>query len=185
MKTATLIFTLFITIISYSQNIEANKPAIRKTETIEAKENNIALFAETKKNAESGNKFYQRALADMYYKGEGTQKDLKEAFYWYQKSATNGVVGAKANLGYMYYHGEGTLKSYKDAFYWIQEGLGFALDAKTLFYLGNMHFYGQGTEVNKKEAAHWIKKSYEAPFDNEFQARAQKFWEENKLWEYE
>lgn len=179
MKKIIIIFSLLLSINSYCQSGE---------QTID-EEKKIEIFEQTKKNAQDDTKeiqaFAQRTLGEMYYKGEGTEKNLEQAFYWFRKSALEGVVGAKANLGYMYYNGEGTLKSYKDAFYWIQGGLGFEVDAKVLFYFGRMYYYGQGTEVNKKEAAYWVKKSYEAAFENGFHEQAQKFWEDNKLWEYE
>jgi hypothetical protein len=149
------------------------------------------LFEKTEKNARNDKleiqPFAQLELGEMYYDGKGTEKDLKKAFYWFKKSAENGVVGANAKVAYMYYDGEGTLKSYKDAFYYIQRGLGFELDAKSLFYIGRMYFFGQGTETDKIQAAYWIKKAYDAPeiSGNEYQQKAQQFWEENELWKYE
>lgn len=181
MKRIIIIFCVLLTFNSYSQSED------QKVD--EGKE--IALFEKTKKNAQDDTKeiqpFAQMELGEMYYEGKGTEKNFKKAFYWFKKSAENGVVGANARVAYMYYDGEGTLKSYKDAFYYIQRGLGFELDAKSLFYIGRMYFYGQGTEEDKKKGAYWIKKAYEAPAfsENEFQEVAQKFWEENKLWNYE
>lgn len=181
MKRFIIIISLLLSVNHYSQS----------GEQIVDEEKKIAIFEKTKKNAQDDSRetkaFDQRDLGEMYYKGEGTEKDVKQAFYWFKKSAEQGVVGANADIAYMYYNGEGTLKSYKDAFYYIQRGLGFELNAKSLFYFGRMYFYGQGTEVDKKLSAYWIKKAYEAPAhtNSEFQENAQRFWEENRLWEYE
>src|ERR1043165_8604559 len=57
--------------------------------------------------AENGNIDAQYNLGYLYEKGEGTEKDLEKAFYWYQKAAENGNLNAKYNLGYLYENGEG------------------------------------------------------------------------------
>jgi len=46
----------------------------------------------------------QYDLAVSYEKGEGTEKDLEKAFYWYQKVAENGHDFAQN----IYEKGEGT-----------------------------------------------------------------------------
>lgn len=176
MKGILFIASLLLFSNSYAQN---------ENKTIDEK----SLFEKTEKNARNDKleiqPFAQMELGEMYYEGKGTEKNLKKAFYWFKKSAENGVVGANARIAYMYYDGEGTLKSYKDAFYYIRQGLGFELDAKSLFYLGRMYFYGQGTDTNKKLSAYWIKKAYETPVESEYKEKAEKFWNSNELWNYE
>ena len=57
----------------------------------------------------------------MYGKGDGTLKDPKKAFYWYEKAANQGDAFAQFNLGVSYFHGEGTIVDKKKAAYWIEQ----------------------------------------------------------------
>ncbi|PKK62688.1 hypothetical protein RhiirC2_789989, partial [Rhizophagus irregularis] len=41
------------------------------------------------KLVENGNKVAMFNLANKYREGEGTEKNLEKAFYWYQKAAEN------------------------------------------------------------------------------------------------
>jgi TPR repeat protein len=77
-------------------------------------------FEEIEKSAEQGYAQAQYNLGLMYYNGEGTLTDKKQAFYWYQKSAEQGHAKAQYALGGMYYNGEGTLTDKKRAAYWIK-----------------------------------------------------------------
>ncbi len=49
------------------------------------------------KSAKEGNKFAQYSLGNLYYYGNGTDKDLSQAFQWYMKSAEQGQP-------YAYFH---------------------------------------------------------------------------------
>jgi TPR repeat protein len=57
----------------------------------------------------------------MYANGKGVLKDDKQAVYWYQKAADQGLAEAQYNLGVMYVNGKGVLKDYKQAVYWCQK----------------------------------------------------------------
>src|SRR5256885_1148220 len=59
-----------------------------------------------------------------YKNGEGTEKNLEKAFYWYQKAAENGDEYAMNNLAMHYENGEGTEKNLEKAFYWCQKAAG-------------------------------------------------------------
>ncbi|CAB4419710.1 unnamed protein product [Rhizophagus irregularis] len=60
-------------------------------------------------------------LAICYYNGEGVEKNLEKAFYWYQKAAENGNKNAMLSLINNYINGEGTEKNVEKAFYWQQK----------------------------------------------------------------
>src|SRR5204863_524546 len=49
----------------------------------------------------------QNNLGVLYENGEGTKKDLKMAFYWYNKAAENGSKVSLYNLGRCYEGGIG------------------------------------------------------------------------------
>ena len=55
----------------------------------------------------------------MYSRGEGVQKDYKEAVRWYRLSAEQGVAGAQSNLGLMYEKGSGVKQDYINAHKWF------------------------------------------------------------------
>ena len=82
-------------------------------------------FDETKALAERGFAVAQFNLASMYYKGEGTPQDYKEALRWYRASAEQGNAHAQNNLGNMYDEGKGTPLDDKEA---VMESMEFELD---------------------------------------------------------
>ncbi len=51
-----------------------------------------------KKAAEQGDAVAQLNLGNGYYFGNGVEKDLKQAVYWYQKAADQGYEDAKAKV---------------------------------------------------------------------------------------
>src|SRR6266498_4077338 len=78
-------------------------------------------FNEIKKTAENGNENAQYNLALSYHNGEGTERNLEKAIYWYQKAAENGNTDAQYNLATIYYNGEEAEKNLEKAFYWYQK----------------------------------------------------------------
>ena len=58
-------------------------------------------FNEVKKSAEQGEANEQYNLGVMYYNGEETLVDKKQAFYWYKKSAEQGNAEAQYMLRLM------------------------------------------------------------------------------------
>src|SRR5688572_27581080 len=78
----------------------------------------IEMEKEQKRNGNINTKFN---LALSYRNGEGTEKNLEKAFYWYQKAAENGNIKAQYNLALSYENGEGTEKNLEKAFYWYQK----------------------------------------------------------------
>ena len=69
-----------------------------------------------KEIAEKGNSDVQYNLGLIYSNGEGVDKDLKEAIYWFKKSASLNNVLAEYKLGYMYDNGLGIQKDYEKAY---------------------------------------------------------------------
>src|ERR1043165_2209799 len=80
-------------------------------------------FNEAKRAAENNDKEAQYKLASLYRKGEGTEKSLEKAFYWYQKAAENGIGNAKYDLSVCYYDGVGTEKNLEKAFDWYRKAI--------------------------------------------------------------
>lgn len=114
------------------------------------------------------------------------EKNYKEAFKWYKKSAELGNSMAMHNLGVMYDEGEGTLRDDKEAFKWYKKAdflnhlklteLG---DATAMYNLGLMYYHGEGTLKDPQQAKYWIKKAYDAGDKD-----AEETWNTLELWKY-
>lgn len=65
--------------------------------------------------AEAGDSDAQFHLAENYYHGEGIEKDLEKALFWYQKSAEQNNATAQFFLAFMYYEGRGVSKDLNHA----------------------------------------------------------------------
>lgn len=139
-------------------------------------------FNKTKLLAEQGYPKAQYNLGELYYFGEGTLMDKKQAFFWIKKSAEQGYAAAQYNLGVMYDEGKGTLINKKQAFYWYSKSAEQGNTA-ALFNLGVMYNHGEGTLINKKQAAKYIKLAYENSTEAESK-KIKSFWEKYELWKY-
>jgi uncharacterized protein len=62
-------------------------------------------------------------LADMHYKGEGVEQNLKTAVAWYIKAAKKGHAEAQFRLGNMYYSGEFFTEDFTEAAKWFKKAV--------------------------------------------------------------
>ena len=72
-------------------------------------ENTPEYILNMKEIAEKGNSDVQYNLGLIYSNGEDVEKDLKEAIYWFKKSASLKNVLAEYKLGYIYDNGLGAV----------------------------------------------------------------------------
>jgi len=70
-------------------------------------------------NAEKGKMEAQLSLALCYLKGEGVQKDGKEAAKWFRKAAEQGSFSAQSNLAAQYAIGRFIEKDFVEAYKWV------------------------------------------------------------------
>jgi len=93
-------------------------------------------FEEIKALAEKGDAEAQYQMASIYGRGEGVEKDFKEAAKWHRKAADQGFAMAQRNLGAIYYRGDGVLKDYVTSEAWYNiarhNGDGIAMKVKNL-----------------------------------------------------
>lgn len=61
----------------------------------------------------------QAIVAMMYRFGEGVEKDLRQTFSWYQRSANLGYAPAQYNLGIMLAEGHGVVTDLDAARFWL------------------------------------------------------------------
>ncbi len=105
-----------------------------------------------------------------YFFGEGVEIDKDSSFYWYKKSAEQGLAKAQYMIALSYNYGDGIDIDLGKSFYWFKKSANQG-GANAQFTLGVMYLNGNGVPMNKKTTAYWIKKSYENGY--EF---AKKYW---------
>ncbi|KPJ96803.1 MAG: hypothetical protein AMJ55_01600 [Gammaproteobacteria bacterium SG8_15] len=72
-------------------------------------------------DATDGKPEAQMLLGQLYFNGEGVEKDLQAAMYWYEKAAIQGFVDAQYRLGSLYFDGKHDIpKDYDKAYRWLQ-----------------------------------------------------------------
>lgn len=72
-------------------------------------------------HANAGNQHAQFFYAKRLQKGEGMPVDARNAAYWYEQAAKQGVAPAQLNLGIMYLRGEGVTADVKQARAWLEK----------------------------------------------------------------
>ncbi|EXX55357.1 Ack1p [Rhizophagus irregularis DAOM 197198w] len=100
-------------------------------------------------------------LADFYYIGKGTEKNLEKSFHWYQKAAENDHEEAMLNLFICYENGEGTEKDSEKAFYWYKKAAENAAENGVKYAMLNLssnYDNGEGTKKNLEKAFYWYQK---------------------------
>ena len=104
---------------------------------------------------------YQYELAEKYRAGNGVEKDLAKAAYWYQQAATSpgwsasrgvGHNGARMKLAEIYRNGEGVPQDYQQAVYWYQEVIRKNDTAGAKYQIGELYRTG-GPNLPKDEVA--------------------------------
>ncbi|MFD2167827.1 tetratricopeptide repeat protein [Thalassotalea euphylliae] len=116
-------------------------------------------FTHFKKNAKRGNADSIATLAEFYYHGFGTPKNLKQAHLHYRKAARLGVVRAQYKLGLMYLN----VEQYKD----LEQGIKYLKRAayndhiNAPYILGAIYYSERFGDHDKLEADKWLAKAYE------------------------
>jgi TPR repeat protein len=69
--------------------------------------------------AEAGNSAAQFNLGQMYRLGQGIDRDLVEAAYWYHQAAAQGDGQSQYNLGVMYFNAQGVPRNFVFSHMWL------------------------------------------------------------------
>lgn len=96
--------------------------------------------------AKVGDAGAQYRLGELYRNGTGIKKNLATAYYWYKKSAEQGLVSAQYSLGRAYELGEGVNQDFFAASKWYRLAASFGNHRDSQFSLGQMYFKGRGVE---------------------------------------
>jgi TPR repeat protein len=110
-----------------------------------------AKIHEVSSMAKQGQVEAQFTLAEAYYFGKGTGKNLQQALFWYERAAQQGHLKAQRALGAMFELGQGTAKEPKKAAYWYQKSAEQGLP-RAQTNLGILYETGVGVEKNYEAA---------------------------------
>ncbi|KAK8898292.1 hypothetical protein M9Y10_000572 [Tritrichomonas musculus] len=104
-------------------------------------------------------------LGDIYYKGTGVRKNIKEAIKNYEKAAQFNNPDAYCKLGKIYFFGEGVEQDLKKGERYFE----YSAQLKNLedfFYLG--YFYSDGIlfDINIQKAIYNLEKCTESKYEN-------------------
>jgi serine/threonine-protein kinase len=122
-----------------------------------------AAFALAGPLAGSGDRDAQFALAFLYDKGWGVERDLDQAASWYQKAAEQGHLLAQMNLATMYEYGSGVPQSNELAFNWYRKAAEQG-DAEAQNNVGVFYARGLGTRRDDFAATLWYEKAAKQDF---------------------
>ncbi|MFA7368847.1 MAG: tetratricopeptide repeat-containing serine protease family protein [Kiritimatiellales bacterium] len=111
-------------------------------------------------SAEKGDASAQYNLGLCYAKGDGIERDLKEAAKWYLKAAEQGNANAQFNLGCLFGGGKGVDKNYGEAVNWYRKAADQG-DATLQYNVGSSFQYGIGAPQDSCEAVKWYRKAAE------------------------
>ncbi len=105
----------------------------------------ITAFKEFNTLAEAGNTIAQYNLAFLFYEGQGVERNLKKAAFWFNQSALAGHAPSQDTLAYMYNHGIGLPQDSLRAYVWYSIASGNGI------FLAETIKNKLGTELNKTE----------------------------------
>ena len=116
--------------------------------------------AKYEEKAAQGDPWAQYNLGEMYYTGQGVEKNLREAVKWFRKAADQEHAEAQNRMGDAYYNGWGVEKNYKEAVKWYQKAATHeSSDAQTA--MGTLYYNGAGVVKSYFNAFWWYSQAAE------------------------
>lgn len=94
----------------------------------------------------------------IYFTGREVPKDLKLAYFYYERACSLEVAEGCTELGNLYYGGMGVSQNDREALRLYARACELS-DGTGCRYLGDMHFLGQGVEHNLSSAEQYYKKA--------------------------
>lgn len=110
-----------------------------------------SLFWMTKYEKSTHDALAQGYLGAYYNDGLGVEKNKKTAFYWFQKSAMQGLAASQTAMGNFYYYGETVPKDYAKARAWYEKAAAQGHINGSL-NLATLYADGLGGPVDKQKA---------------------------------
>jgi len=115
-------------------------------------------FKTVSAKADKGDPEAQLALAFLYSRGLGVDRNPKKALKWCRKAAEQGYARAQWQLSLYYANGEGVKMDKVEGTRWIRRAADQGL-AEAEFNLGLCYANGEGVDRNTAEAAAWYRKA--------------------------
>jgi len=121
-------------------------------------------FEKIKMQAEDGNAQAQFKLGIMYFYGQETAQNYKEALKWFQKAAEQELPEAQCNTGLMYYEGKGVPQNLTEALKWLNKAAK-QNNPKAQYNLGAMYSLGEGVPQDYIKSYIWFSLAYSNGFE--------------------
>jgi TPR repeat protein len=121
-------------------------------------------FEKIKMQAEKGDATAQFKLGVMYFNGQETAQNYKEALKWFQRAAEQQLPEAQYNVGLMYYEGKGASQNFTEALKWFNKAAE-QNNPKAQYNLGVMYSLGEGVPQDNVKAYMWLSLAYSNGFE--------------------
>lgn len=108
--------------------------------------------------AEMGNAEAMTTVAFMYSVGDGVEKDMYEAMYWYRRAAELEFSDAMCNLGFLHIYGHGIPEDYPKGLQWIKKAVALK-NSQAMCILAECYMNGWGIEENHKTAFEYFEQA--------------------------
>lgn len=118
-------------------------------------------LVEIKAAAEQGNRVAQHHLGRVFVLGEGVQPDLKAAFDWIERAATQSYPPSEFIMARFYYTGHGVGQDNAKAFQWAKRAADHG-HAEAMALVGLANRTGEGTMPDPSQARLWFEAAVKA-----------------------
>lgn len=151
------ILSLSFCSIAETYGIKAVDEQLKSAKDSYSKKNYAEALHLFRELADQGNAEAQYYLGEIYFFGNGVEKDSAEAIKWYERSANQGDANAQNQLGYLYRSGRDVEQNLDEAKKWFLKSADQG-NSDAMFELGETYRF---CEQNFPEAAKWYRKSAE------------------------
>lgn len=142
-----LVIMLFVPVTSWSADLQKGIRAAQSGNFQKA-------FNEFQEHALNGSAHAQSLLGEMYFRGDGVEKDYLLARKWFRRSAEQGWANAYYKLGMLYRKGLGVRSNNVSAAFWYRIGAERG-DTNAQKDLGILYALGEGVDRNLLFAHMW------------------------------
>ena len=108
--------------------------------------------------AEMRNAEAMTTAAFMYSVGDGVEKDIYEAMYWYRRAAELEYSDAMCNLGFLHIYGHDIPENYPKGLKWIRKAVALE-NNQAMYILAECYMNGWGVEENHKTAFEYFEQA--------------------------
>ena len=127
-----------------------------------------------KQAAEQGYAEAQFKYGQMYYNGEGVEKDDAEAMSWFQKAAQQECAWAQFFCGIMYAYGKSVPRNGYEAMNWFLKAAEQGL-ARAQYECGARYYRERNTDKNRDKAREWLEKAAAQGYEEAIKMLQNKF----------